>query len=102
MKKVFWIFIVMILIQLLTSKCQATNSETSIDTNAILEEQQETLDISSFLEEVEKYTSSVYEDIDMSELFSSALTGSIDNEKLFKGILNLLGEEVTDSITVLR
>ena len=57
--------------------------------------------ISSFIEEADKYTKEVYEDIDMGELFSSAISGNIDNETILKSILNSLGGEVLDAITVL-
>ena len=75
--------------------------ENSIDTSTILETQQDSLNISSFLKEADKYTSKVYDDIDMQELFKSALVGKIDNEKLFKGIVNLFGKEIVSSINVI-
>ena len=63
-------------------------AEESITTDEILEEQQESLNISSFLKEADKYTGSVYEDIDIRELFKSAIAGKIDNGKLSKSLLN--------------
>jgi len=71
------------------------------DTGTILQSQQDSLGIASFLEEAQKYTSSVYEDIDINELFTSALKGKIDNEKMVKSVVGLLGKEVVSSITVL-
>lgn len=71
------------------------------DTGTILQSQQDSLGIASFLEEAQKYTSSVYEDIDINELFTSALKGKIDNEKMIKSVVGLLGKEVVSSITVL-
>ena len=65
-------------------------SDVSISTNEVLESQQDTLDIDSFIEEADKYTKDVYADIDMGELFSSAITGNIDNETIFKSILNAM------------
>lgn len=67
----------------------------------LLKTQQESLNISSFLKEVEKYTSSIYEDINVKDMFNLALTGKIDNEKLFKSILNILGKEVIGSVKIL-
>ena len=67
----------------------------------LLKSQQDSLNISSFLKEVEKYTSSVYEDINVKDMFNLALTGKIDNEKLFKSILNILGKEVIGSVKIL-
>ena len=77
------------------------NSQETVSTDAILESQKDSLDISSFLKEANNYTSSIYEDIDINELFTSALTGKIDNNKLFKGIIGAFGKEVISSITVL-
>ncbi len=77
------------------------NSQETVSTDAILESQKDSLDISSFLKEANNYTSSIYEDIDINELFTSALTGKIDNNKLFKGIIEAFGKEVISSITVL-
>ena len=48
------------------------------------------LDINSFIEEADKYTKDVYEDLDMGELFSSAITGNIDNGGILKSILKLV------------
>ncbi len=67
----------------------------------LLKSQQDSLNISSFLKEVEKYTSSIYEDVNVKDMFNLALTGKIDNEKLFKSILNILGKEVIGSVKIL-
>lgn len=82
------ILLLIIFIMLLPNIVQAT--QTSIDTDAILESQQDSLDINSFIEEADKYTENVYEDIDMGELFSSAITGDIDNETIIKSILKAI------------
>ncbi|MBE5820536.1 MAG: hypothetical protein E7310_06995 [Clostridiales bacterium] len=62
----------------------------------------EALNISRFINEGEKYTKEVFPDIEISELLSNALTGNIDNEGLYKGILSLLGNEVKNTLTLLR
>lgn len=98
MKKIFWMIGIVLLMNFIPCICYA---EDSVDTSEILQSQQDSLNISSFLKEVERYTSSIYEDIDVSELFNSALTGSVNNEKLFKSVLSLLEKEIKSSITVL-
>ncbi len=98
MKKIFWMIGIVLLMNFIPCICYA---EDSVDTSEILQSQQDSLNISSFLKEVERYTSSIYEDLDVSELFNSALTGSVNNEKLFKSVLSLLGKEIKSSITVL-
>ena len=76
-------------------------AEEQISQEDILQSQQDNLEIDSFIKEDDKYTSEVYEDIDIGELFSSAITGDIDNESILKSILNAVGGEVIDAISVL-
>lgn len=97
MKKI--IIILVLLIIFIPNIVYATNE--AISEEDIIKSQQETLGISSFIDEADKYTKDVYEDIDMGELFSSAISGNIDNETIVKSILNRLGGEVFDAITVL-
>ena len=87
MKKIFLIIgFILIWFALIPNSVYADNTtETTMDTDAILQSQQDSLNISSFLKEADKYTDSVFEDININELFTSALTGKIDNGKLFKG-----------------
>lgn len=75
--------------------------ENSISTDEIIESQQEMLDIDSFIEEADKYTENVYEDLDMNQIFSSALSGNIENSGIIKSILNLIGGEILDAIKIL-
>lgn len=54
--------------------------------------------VSSFLEEANKYTEEVFQDIDIKELLDSAIKGEVDNSKLINIVLNLLGKEVISAI----
>ena len=83
-------FILIILALLLIFPNNVLASEESLSEEDIMESQQESLDINSFIKEADKYTENIYDDIDMGELFSSAITGNIDNETIFKSILNAL------------
>lgn len=76
-------------------------SEDTLSQKEILSSQQDSLNISSFIKESQKYTENTFEDLDMGELFSSAITGNIDNETIFKALANMVGTEVLDCITVL-
>ena len=67
----------------------------------ILNSQQDSLNISGFIKEAEKYTESTFEDIKLSDLFTSALTGNIDNTTIFKSIAKIVGKEIVNCITVL-
>lgn len=77
----------------------ATENNTSQED--ILYSQQDSLNISGFIKEAQKYTQDTFEDLNVSELFSSAIAGNIDNETILKTIGNLVGKEVKNCITVL-
>lgn len=78
-----------------------SKSVLATETN-ILSSQQDELNISSFIKETEKYTKEVLNDENISDIFNSALTGKIDNQKLLSKILNIFGKEIKESITILR
>ena len=94
MKKI--VMIITFIVVLISSNISYADTQ-----DELLKSQQDSLNISSFLKEVEKYTSSIYEDINVKDMFNLALTGKIDNEKLFKSILNILGKEVIGSVKIL-
>ncbi len=78
-----YIIVLLILLFLIPNVVYATEE---LSQEQIIQSQQESLNINSFVKEAEKYTKDVYEDIDMGELFSSAITGSIDNQTIFKSL----------------
>ena len=82
------IFIIVILMILIPNVIY--DSEEGSSTEDIMKSQQDSLDINSFIEEADKYTEKVYADIDMGELFSSAITGNIDNETIIKSIVHAI------------
>lgn len=69
------------------------NKQENINTESIIKEQKESLGISDFIGQAEKYTKDVFEDTDFSELLNSAISGKIDNKKLGNSILKVLGSE---------
>ena len=75
-------------------------AETQVDTSTI-EEQKELFGISDFVKEAEKYSGDFFEDIDLAETLTQAVTGKINNNTLYKKIINLFGTEVKSSITTL-
>ena len=93
--------VIIILIILFFTPNIVYGTEESVSEDEILETQQENLNINSFIKEADKYTEDVYKDIDIGELFSSAITGKIDNETIFKSILNAVTGEALESISVL-
>ena len=92
MKKAIIIFVFLILC--IGNESIATDGE-------IIQSQKDSLKISSFIEEAQKYTEEIFPDIDMDNLLSSAINGNIDNNGIFKGIFNLFGKEVKDTIKIL-
>ena len=74
---------------------------TETNRNDILEEQKESFGISDFIKETEKYEGEFLEDIDISEILTEALNGNVDNNKIYKKVLNIFGTEVKESIVTL-
>ncbi len=96
------IFILFILLELFIFAFTTISfAEENVSQDEIMETQKSLLDISGFLEEAEKYTKNTFEDLELGDLFNSAITGNIDNTTIIKSILNLLGKEILDSVTVL-
>lgn len=68
----------------------------------ILQEQKDSLNIGSFMEEADKYSAEAFPELDINELLNSAIKGEVDTGIIYKAILAILGEEVVSSIRVLR
>ena len=92
--------ILLLLIIICIQTISLAQTET-IEQSEILESQQETLNISSFIEEAKKYSANVYKDIDFNELFNSAITGNINNKTIINDILKILGKEIVGSVAVI-
>lgn len=80
---------------------QATQNDAEINTDEIIEEQKESFGISEFLKETKKYGGEFLEDINISEMLNSAITGNIDNSRIYKKVLKIFGTEIQASITTL-
>lgn len=92
--------ILLLLIIICIQTISLAQTET-IEQSEILESQQETLNISSFIEEAKKYSANVYKDIDFNELFNLAITGNINNKTIINDILKILGKEIVGSVAVI-
>ena len=106
MKKIYKIIILIITNRLLlNSYCIASETtskgKSEVSNQEILESQQDNLNISGFIKEAQKYTENTFEDINLNELFTTAITGKIDNTAIFKSIFKIVGKEVINCITVL-
>lgn len=92
--------ILLLLIIICIQTISLAQTET-IEQSEILESQQKTLNISSFIEEAKKYSSNIYKDIDFNELFNLAITGNINNKTIINNILKILGKEIVGSVAVI-
>lgn len=97
MKKTIFALTLLILIIISNNKVFAIDSNTS----EILKQQQQSFGISDFIKETEKYSGEFLDDIDVSEMLTDALVGKVDNNKIYKKVLNIFGNEVKKSIVTL-
>lgn len=100
MKKRLKIFLIVFLFVFFISPISYAEEETASQ-EEILSSQQNSLNISSFIKEAQKYTTDTFEDLDLGELFSSAITGNVDNETLLKAFSKMIGKEVVSCINIL-
>ena len=69
--------------------------------NEILNSQSDALNISDFLSSAEKYTQNVFSDLDITELFSNAISGSIGNIFEINNIFDVFLQEFSEIITLM-
>ena len=100
MKKLKFIFKLIILIVIFISFGNISLAEENT-TDEILESQKDSLNIGGFLEESKKYTEDIYGDINIEDIFNSAITGNIDNKQLLNTILSIVGKEILSCVSVL-
>ncbi len=87
------IIIVFFIIIMLPSSIQATDT--------IIESQLDALNLSSFIEEGEKYTKDIFKDVEIEEVLKSAISGAINTRTMYSSILSLFGDEIVSSITII-
>lgn len=69
--------------------------------NQIINTQKQNLGIQEFIEQSQKYTEKSMPEIDLNNLLTTAISGGIDNVKLLKLLLGILGKEVLNSAAIL-
>ena len=67
-------------------------------TQQMINEEQETFGINDFAQETEKYTNEFFDDMNISEIINSAITGKINNNKILNKILKIFGKEIVSSL----
>lgn len=90
------IFLAIIIIYFLC--CQIVQAD---EINEVMKNQEDSTGVTDFIEESSKYTTNVFEDIDLNEILKSAISGKVDNKKLIKNIWKIFGSELQSAITVL-
>lgn len=65
----------------------------------VIKSQQESLGISDFINTSKKYIEGNFKDIDLQNIFQSAITGRIGNTNIFNNILNIFGREIKTAIS---
>lgn len=71
------------------------------DTDEIIGSQEETLGISGFIKQAQKYTGEAFEGMDVSTLYKDALSGNISTDGIVSGVFKILGSEVTKTLVSL-
>lgn len=93
--KLLIIFITLITFFIIRSPCYATQEE-------ILKNQSESLNISGFVSEANKYTKEVFSGLDVNDLMKNAIKGNVDNKTIINKILSLFGKEIGQTLKVIR
>ena len=88
--------LIIFFLAILSSKVYATDMTTEM-----IKEEQENFGISEFLDETQKYTKDFFDDIKISDLLNSAITGKIDNNSILKKIIKIFGKELGKSLKTL-
>ncbi len=65
----------------------------------VIKSQQESLGISDFIDTSKKYIEGSFKDIDLQNIFQSAIIGRIGNTNIFNNILNIFGREIKTAIS---
>ena len=100
-----WYIITLIIIMFIPNNVYAENQNDmntqTIDTNAVLEEQQTNFGIRDFLKEAENYVPDFISNVDISNIFNMALNGKIDNASIMKKIFDLLVKQIKEPLKIL-
>ena len=95
MKKYLIIFIVAIVSYTLSPKSLATDEQNLIQSQA------DSLGISTFLSDSQKYTQDVFGDIDINEIFTASISGNMDNNMIMDIIFALLGDNLKSALVTI-
>jgi len=66
----------------------------------LLKSQEDTIGITDFIQESNKYTQDIFSDFEIKDIFRDAITGKIDNKKIANCFIQIFGKEVKNTITI--
>lgn len=72
----------------------------AVDLEDLIESQEDSLGITDFIHESNKYTEDYISDGELKKLFKNALSGKIDNKQLLNVFFQVFGKEVKNTITI--
>ena len=98
--KIFFLTCICIVIpKTLVIATETSNTSNTNSTQEAIQEQKEEFGIQDFINNSKEYASGeFFENIDIGEILDQAIQGNVDNNRILKAILNLLGIEIFDSI----
>lgn len=94
MKKVIMIFIILICIFYMNISLADTEDD-------VINSQMDSFNISSFIDEANKYSNDILKDINIQDLLNNAIKGELDTNQLLKNIFPLLGNEIKEALKVM-
>lgn len=102
LKKLIVILFVLLMSFIYSSLFYNVSAENEDDvTQEILKEQSESIGITGFIEEANKYKNEDF-NINVNELVESAIKGKIDNKTMGEKILSILFSQIEESIVAIR
>ncbi len=94
MKKFVTIFIILICIFYMNISLADTEDD-------VINSQMDSFNISSFINEANKYSNEILKDINIKDLLNDAIKGELNTNQLLKNIFPLLGNEIKDALKVM-
>ena len=94
MKKFVTIFIILICIFYMNISLADAEDD-------VINSQMDSFNISSFINEANKYSNEILKDINIKDLLNDAIKGELNTNQLLKNIFPLLGNEIKDTLKVM-
>lgn len=91
-RKVFITIIVLLIINI-----GATGAD---EYEEIMKSQEDSLGITDFIQESNRYTTEHFSEVDLQEIFQSAISGNINGKEISSSIFKIFGNEIQSAITI--